>query len=115
VSEAVEAVGILRADGLPVAATVLNGVREARFAPDERDALAAVAAAGPTAVRAAAEAALRHLGHEEDDAEYRERLAEAGVPVLALPEVVLRRFDVEALEVLSTHLTAGAGAPAPAT
>jgi len=115
VSEAVEAVGILRADGLPVAATVLNGVREARFAPEERDALAAVAAAGPTAVRAAAEAALRHLGHEEDDAAYRERLAEAGVPVLTLPEVVLRRFDVEALEVLSGHLPAGAGAPAPAT
>ncbi|HET6690686.1 MAG TPA: ArsA family ATPase [Miltoncostaeaceae bacterium] len=114
VSEAVEAVGILRADGLPVAATVLNGVRDARFAPEERDALAAVAATGSTAVRAAAEAALRHLGHEEDDAAYRERLADAGVPVLTLPEVVLRRFDVEALEVLAGHLAAGAGATAPA-
>ena len=98
-----------------MAATVLNGVRDARFAPEERDALAAAAATGPTAVRAAAEAALRHLGHEEDDAAYRERLAEAGVPVLTLPEVVLRRFDVEALEILSGHLAAGAGAPAPAT
>jgi hypothetical protein len=98
-----------------VAATVLNGVREARFGPDERDALAAAAAAGPTAVRAAAEAALRHLGHEEDDAEYAERLAEAGVPVLTLPEVVLRKFDVEALDVLSGHLAVQAGAPAPTT
>lgn len=114
VSEAVEAVGILRADGLPVAATVLNGVREPRFSAGERDALTAAAAAGSTAVRAAAEAALRHLGHEEDDAAYRDRLAGAGVPVLTLPEVVLRRFDIEALEILSAHLAAGAGAPAPA-
>ena len=114
VSEAVEAVGILRADGLPVAATVLNGVREPRFAPAERDALEAAAAAGPSAVRAAAEAALRHLEHEEADAAYGERLAEAGVPVLTLPEVVLRRFDIEALEVLSGHLAIQAGAPAAA-
>jgi len=28
---------------------------------------------------------------------------------------VLRRFDVEALEILSGHLAAGAGAPAPTT
>jgi anion-transporting ArsA/GET3 family ATPase len=68
VSEAVEAVGILRADGLPVAATVLNGVRDARFAPEERDALAAVAATRSTAVRAPAGGALRHLGDEEDEA-----------------------------------------------
>ena len=115
VSEAVEAVGILRADGLPVAATVLNGVRDPRFAPGERHALAAAAGGtGPTAVRAAAEAALRHLEHEEADAAYAERLAEAGVPVLTLPEVVLRRFDIAALELLSEHIAAQAGAPAPA-
>lgn len=113
VSEAVEAVGILRADGLPVAATVLNGVREPRFSVGERDALAAAAGRGTTAVRAAAEAALRHQAHEEADAEYRERLAEAGVPVLTLPEVVLRRFDLEALEVLAGHLAAPAATPAP--
>jgi anion-transporting ArsA/GET3 family ATPase len=115
VSEAVEAVGILRADGLPVAATVLNGVREPRFSPDERDALTAAAGEGTTAVRAAAQAALRHQAHEEADLDYQERLAEAGVPVLTLPEVVLRRFDIEALEVLAGHLAAGAGAPAPTT
>ena len=115
VSEAVEAVGILRADGLPVAATVLNGVREPRFSPDERDALTAAAGEGTTAVRAAAQAALRHQAHEEADLDYQERLAEAGVPVMTLPEVVLRRFDIEALEVLAGHLAAGAGAPAPTT
>jgi anion-transporting ArsA/GET3 family ATPase len=114
VSEAVEAVGILRADGLPVAATVLNGVREARFGPEEREALAAAAGAPSASVRAAATASLAHLEHELADAAYRDRLAEAGVPVLTLPEVVLRRFDVEALELLSAHLATHAGAPAPA-
>ncbi len=115
VSEAVEAVGILRADGLPVAATVLNGVREPRFTAEERDALTAAVADRTPGVRTAAEAALRHLAHEEADAEYGERLADAGVPVLRLPEVVLRRFDVEALELLSGHLAEQAAAAAAAT
>ena len=61
VSEAIEAVALLRDRGLPVAATVLNGVREERFSADDEERLEAVAGASAGAVRAAARAALRHL------------------------------------------------------
>ena len=107
VSEAIDAVALLRGAGLPVAATVLNGVRADRFSPDEAPHLEAAAHAGGGAVRAAAQAALRHLEHQIADAAYRDRLAaEGGVPLIELPEVIRRRFDREALEILSESLAA---------
>jgi anion-transporting ArsA/GET3 family ATPase len=107
VSEALDAIALLRGAGLPVAATVLNGVRADRFSPDEAPHLEAAARAGASAVRAAAQAALRHLEHQVADAAYRDRLAaEGGVPLIELPEVISRRFDREALETLSDRLAA---------
>jgi len=114
VSEALDAVALLRAAGLPVAATVLNGVRAERFSPDEAPHLEAAAHAGASAVRAAALAALQHLEHQVADAAYRDRLsAEGGVPLIELPEVISRRFDRDALEVLSDHLAAPVATAAP--
>jgi anion-transporting ArsA/GET3 family ATPase len=105
VSEAVEAAAALRERGLPVAAAVLNGVRDARFHPDDRPALAALAARGDGPASHAGAAGLRHLEQQRSDASYRLRLAEgAGVPVLDLPELVRRRFDLVALETLAGAL-----------
>jgi hypothetical protein len=92
-----------------VAAAVLNGVRPARFADGEAEALGRVAesAAGP--VGEGARSALEHLGHQRDDAEHRARRAEGcGVPVTDLPRLVRRRMDLAAVEELAGHL----GAPA---
>jgi anion-transporting ArsA/GET3 family ATPase len=104
VTEAIEAAQTLRAGGFPVAGAVLNGVRGPRFAPEDVPALEAASAADGPAGEAAA-AALRHLEHQVFDEEYRDRLAEgAGVPVLELPELVRRRFDMAALETLADAL-----------
>jgi anion-transporting ArsA/GET3 family ATPase len=114
VAEALEASATLRGHGLPVAATVLNGVHPLRFADDEAPALEAVAQGDPDRrVRAAARAALRHLAHQRSDAAYRDRLArEAGVPVIDLPRMVRRRMDVAALETLADALSASPPATA---
>ena len=102
VTEAVEAAATLRALGLPVAAAVLNGVREERFSDADEPALGALAERGEGPVREAAIAGLRHLAYQRCDDMYRERLAEGtGVPVLDLPELVRRRFDLDALEALA--------------
>jgi anion-transporting ArsA/GET3 family ATPase len=106
VSEAVEAAAALRERGLPVAAAVLNGVRGDRFRPDEEPALAELAARADGPASRAAAAGLRHLAQQGVDATYRSRLAgETGLPVLELPEIVRRRFDLGALETLAGALT----------
>jgi anion-transporting ArsA/GET3 family ATPase len=112
VTEAVEAVGTLRAQGLPVAAAVLNGVLPARFSPDDAAPLTAVAGAdGPEGE--AARVALRHLGRQEDDAAYTQRLAEGtGLPLTTLPEIVRTRLEPDDLAVLADALAAEAGGPA---
>lgn len=111
VSEAVEATATLREQGLPVAATVLNAVRAPRFSPDDAPALEAAAGNGAGPVHEAARAALEHLAHELSDSGYRARLAaETGLPVVDLPEVVTRRFDLTALGVLADALAPGIGA-----
>ena len=111
VTEAVEGAAMLREGGLPVAAAVLNGVRERRFSDSEAPALAAAAAGPPGAERDAAAAALAHLARQHADAGYRERLAAGiGLPVLELPEIVERRFDLAALERLAAALGAAIGA-----
>jgi anion-transporting ArsA/GET3 family ATPase len=105
VSEAVEAAGLLRGRGLPVAAAILNGVRDARFAAVEEPALAAVAAAQDGPVSRAAAAGLRRLADQRSDAAYRRRLAEGTrLPVLELPELVRRRFGLDALGALADAL-----------
>jgi anion-transporting ArsA/GET3 family ATPase len=105
VAEAVEAAGALRERGLPVAATVLNGVRDERFHADEEPALAALAATRNGPVSRAAAAGLRHLADQRSDDGYRRRLAEGtGLPVLELPELVRRRFDLRAVEELARAL-----------
>jgi anion-transporting ArsA/GET3 family ATPase len=111
VTEAVEAADTLRARGLPVAAAVLNGVRAPRFTDAEEPALQAAAAGPPGPEREAAAGALEHLAHQRSDAGYRERLAAgAGLPVLELPEIVQRRFDLAALERLAAALGDAVGA-----
>lgn len=111
VSEAIEATATLREQGLPVAATVLNAVRAPRFTPADAPALEAAAGNGAGPVHEAARASLEHLAHERSDAEYRARLAdETGVPVVDLPEVVTRRFDLAALGILADAIAATAGA-----
>ena len=50
-------------------------------------------------------AGLRHLSEQRSDAGYRLRLAEGtGLPVLELPELVRRRFDLAALDELAGAL-----------
>ena len=111
VTEAVEGAAMLREGGLPVAAAVLNGVRERRFSDSEAPALEAAAAGPQGAERDAAWAALAHLARQHADAGYRERLAaEIGLPVMELPEIVERRFDLAALERLAAALGAAIGA-----
>ena len=111
VTEAVEAAGMLRARGLPVAAAVLNGVRDRRFSDSEAPALEAAAAGPPGAERDAVTAALAHLARQRADAGYRSGLAAGtGLPVLELPEIVGRRFDLAALERLAAALRAAIGA-----
>jgi anion-transporting ArsA/GET3 family ATPase len=106
VSEAVDAAATLRERGMPLAAAVLNGVRDARFRPEEEPALAALAAAAEGPASSAAAAGLRRLADQRSDEEYRRRLAEGTrLPVLELPELVRRRFDLETLETLSGALT----------
>jgi anion-transporting ArsA/GET3 family ATPase len=102
VTEALEALTGLRDRGLPVALAVLNAVSPARFADDEEPALRRAAAEAPAPARDAAAAGLRHLERQRAEDEHRRRLREeSGLPVLELPAVVRRRFDVPALESLA--------------
>lgn len=105
VAEAVEAAWALRARGLPVAATVLNGVRERRFSPGDEPALAALATAGDGPPARAGAAGLRHLHEQLADAAYARRLAaDTELPVLELPQLVRRRLDLGALQGLAATL-----------
>ena len=112
VSEAIEAATSLRDHGLPVAAAVLNAVRFDRFTADDAPALTDALEHGSAPVREAARVSLEHLGHQQADAAYRERLgSETGLPVIDLPEVITRRFDIASLATLADAL-AGAAAGA---
>lgn len=113
VSEAIEAATSLRGHGLPVAAAVLNAVRFDRFAAGDAPALTGALEHGSAPVREAARAALEHLGHQQADAAYRERLgSETGLPVIDLPEIITRRFDIASLAALADALALDAGTPA---
>jgi len=81
-------------------------MRAERFRDDEAPALAAVAAAADGPSSRAAEAALRRLDDQRSDQAYRRRLAEGTrLPVLELPQLVRRRFDLDAVRVLAASLT----------
>lgn len=104
VTEAVEATERLRDQGLPVAAAVLNGVREVRFGDDEAAALQRLAGGGAAAATAAG-AALRHLDHQRRDAAYADRLrGRTGLPLALMPQLVRRRIGADELRTLSEHL-----------
>ena len=106
-TEAIEAAAILREHGLPVAAAVLNAVRSPRFTSDDAPALTRAFESASAPVREAARAALEHLGHQQADTAYRDRLgSETGLPVIDLPEVIARHFDVAALARLADALAA---------
>ena len=91
---------------------MLNAVRAPRFTPADEPALEAAAGNGAGPVHEAARAALEHLDHERSDAAYRARLAaETGLPVLDLPEVVTRRFDLAALGPRRRVIAGGHGGP----
>lgn len=116
VTEAIEAATTLREHGLPVAAAVLNAMRSPRFTADDAPALTRASESDAAPVRQAARAALEHLGHQQADAAYRERLgSETGLPVIDLPEVIARHFDVSSLARLADALAAdAAGTPGAA-
>lgn len=110
VTEAVEAVEALRERGLPVALAVLNAASDPRFADREAPALEATLRGAAEPARAAAAAALRHLERQAVEAAHRERLrAETGLPLLELPALVRRRFDLDALETLADAVGAQLG------
>ena len=107
VTEALESAAALRERGLPVALAVLNAASSARFSPAEEPALSAAARAAEGPAREAVRAALAHLARQAVEAELAARLRDgAGVPLLRLPRLVRRRFDVAALDVLADAVTA---------
>jgi anion-transporting ArsA/GET3 family ATPase len=114
VSEAIEAAATLRERGLPVALAILNAMSPRRFDPGDAEALErAHAEATPhTPVAAALAAARADLERREARGEQADRLAAGiGLPVVELPELVRRRFDITAISLLADALEAS-GEPA---
>lgn len=107
VAEAIEATQTLRAHGLPVAATILNGVHAERFSRDDAHALAQVAN-DPGPLGHAARAALEHLDAQEEDAGHRARLqTDTALPLIDLPQVARARMDGVGLAILADALAVG--------
>ena len=106
VSEAVEAVAALRERDLPVAAAVMNAVRESAFMDADEAPLAAVASSiGGVAARAAATAGLADLmAARHDQAELAARAIGTNVPVVSLPDVPDLRPGSGGLERLAAAL-----------
>jgi anion-transporting ArsA/GET3 family ATPase len=114
VTEALETADTLRDGGLPVALAVMNAVRPRRFSPTDREALdraharlAADGASQPEAdsLAAAVNAARDDLEQNDEQATQCKRLAEGvGVPVIELPEIDHRRFDLVAVRALADAL-----------
>ncbi len=107
VTEAAEAVGILRARGMPVACAVANAVRRSQFSPADAEALRAVLAdpAAGDPERAAAHAAIAVADGAAHDAREVDGLArESGLPVAVLPHVPDLAPGSGGLEALSAAL-----------
>lgn len=117
VTEAIEAVEILRARGMPVACAVANAVRRSPFSPADAQALRAVLAdpGAGDAERAAAAAAIAVTdGAHHDEREVEGLARESGLPVAVLPHVPDLAPGSGGLEALSAALmgdpaTRGAG------
>lgn len=109
VTEAVEAIAILRGKGMPVTCAVVNGVRRSPFGPADAQALSAVQGdpSAGEAERAAATAALAMVaGAEHDEREVEGLARDGGVPVAVLPEVPDLSPGSGGLETLSAALMA---------
>lgn len=104
VSEAAEAVEILRRDGYPVAAVVLNGVHPAPFSPAEAAPLEEVATSAGAAAAPAA-SALRSIRRAAVERTHRRRLTElTGMEPLILPALAGRSLDRAGVERLADAL-----------
>lgn len=113
VTEAIETADHLRDAGLPVALAVMNGVRRRRFAPAEAEVVrrtAARLAADPSSgegLVAATGAAVADLDRSDEEDAQGVRLATGTrLPVVELPEIAHRRFDLVAVRALSEALDA---------
>lgn len=116
VTEAIETATTLHARGLPVALAVMNAVSPHRFSPDEAEILDAARArltrdAGDEPDRAALEAALDAAQadleqNREQGSQGRRLAAGVGVPMIELPEIDHRRFDLVAVRSLADALDA---------
>jgi anion-transporting ArsA/GET3 family ATPase len=105
VTEAIEAAGLLRHKGLPLAAAVMNGMRPARFGDDEEPVLSQVAGGADAMAARAASAALEHLRGQRHDRRYLRRLGEGtAVPVLPLEQLVRGRMERDGLRRLGARL-----------
>lgn len=109
VTEALETADTLRASGLPVALAVMNAVRPRRFSPDEAEALRRarerIASDGVEPLTAALDAARDELEHYDEQSAQGRRFAEGvGVPMIELPEIDHRRFDLVAVRALADAL-----------
>jgi anion-transporting ArsA/GET3 family ATPase len=113
VTEAIETADVLRARGLPVVLAVMNAVRAARFTDAEAGVLRAAAARldaaapGAEGTRAAMSAALADLDRTDEHVAQTARLAEGSrLPVVRLPEIDHRRFDLVAVRAMCDALSA---------
>jgi anion-transporting ArsA/GET3 family ATPase len=113
VTEAIETAETLRARGLPVALAVMNAVRPHRFSPSDAEFLRVAEARlvngnedpGRAGLAAALDAAKGDLEQDEEQRSQGRRLADGvGVPVVELPEIDHRRFDLIAVRALADAL-----------
>ena len=113
VTEAIETAATLRSGGLPVALAVMNGVRPRHFAPGEAETLAAAATLAlgeggrePSVAAALASAVAEGDRAAEEDAQTVRFREGVGLPMVALPELDHRRFDLVAVRALADALDA---------
>lgn len=109
VTEALETAERLRTSGLPVALAVMNAVRPRRFSSDDAETLRRarerITPDGGESLTAALDAAGDDLEHNDEQWAQGRRLAEgAGVPMIELPEIDHRRFDLVAVRALADAL-----------
>jgi anion-transporting ArsA/GET3 family ATPase len=113
VTEALETAATLRDRGLPVALAVMNAVRPHRFTADDASVIRRAhgehtrSTNGDPSVAAALDAAGYDVEQNDEQAAQRRRLEEGvGVPVIDLPEIDHRRFDLVAVRALADALDA---------
>lgn len=111
VTEAIEAIGRLRALELPIAGAIVNGMRAARFSADETALLRTLAedAPGGDPTGTAARLAVAQQESADHDVRQRDRLSAAvGLDPIELPRLVRMRMGIGGVEELAAHLPAAA-------